>query len=480
MTLPNILWICTDQQRFDTLGCYGNPWVRSPHLDRLAEEGVRFASCYCQNPVCSPSRAGFLTGRYPRTTRLRQNGQAIPKDEVLVTKLLADAGYTCGLAGKLHLAPCHPSACSDMERRIDDGYAVFHWSHHSGEGWPTNAYWLWLREQGQRFETSVHPECDQVRIGMPERYHQTTWCADRAIEFLESCGEQGHPWCFSVNIFDPHSAFDPPAKYLEPYLKHLDDIPLPNYSPGELNDKPIWQRIDHGGAYGGKAPGLAYDRLSPRDHRLIRAAYWAMCDLIDAQVGRMLAALEASGQRENTIVIYQSDHGEMLGDHGIYLKGPCFYEPAVRVPLIVSAPGQITGGRVIEGLVELIDIAPTLLDAVGLERYPGMQARSLWPMLMGQAPLDAHREDAYSEFYNANFNYDPRPFTTMLRTANHKLTVAHGRGNGELYDLAADPGETCNLWSASAAQGIKCDLLLRLCDRMAFTVDPLPLRESPW
>ncbi len=122
---PNILWICSDQQRFDTLGCYGNPYVQTPNLDKLAQDGVLFEHAYSQSPVCTPSRASFLTGRYPRTTRCRQNGQAIPPDEVLVTKLLQDAGYVCGLAGKLHLAPCNPRVCKGTEQRIDDGYDQF-------------------------------------------------------------------------------------------------------------------------------------------------------------------------------------------------------------------------------------------------------------------------------------------------------------------------------------------------------------------
>ena len=133
---PNILWICTDQQRFDTLGCYGNPYVQTPNLDKLAQQGVYyFNHAYSQSPVCTPSRASFLTGRYPRTTRCRQNGQAIPPDEVLVTKILQDAGYVCGLAGKLHLAPCNPRVCKGTEQRIDDGYDQFFWSHDPADAW---------------------------------------------------------------------------------------------------------------------------------------------------------------------------------------------------------------------------------------------------------------------------------------------------------------------------------------------------------
>jgi len=479
MSRPNILWICTDQQRFDTLGCYGNPWVRTPHLDRLAESGVRFEHCYTQNPVCTPSRAAFLTGRYPRTTRTRQNGQSIPADEILVTKLLHDAGYTGGLAGKLHLSACHPYACRGVERRIDDGYDEFHWSHAPGGGWAANAHGLWLREKGVEYQDTPFEGSKYVSCGMPAEYHQTTWCVEKAIDFIQAAAGRGQSWFFSVNPFDPHHGFDPPREFLERYLDKLDDIPLPNYVEGELANKPVWQRIDHDGVYGGMGD-LQFDEMTEWDHRLIRAAYWGMVDLIDQQMGRLLEAVEAAGQRENTLVIFTSDHGEMLGDHGIYLKGPYFYEPAVRVPLIISWPGVIPAGRVAPALVELVDIAPMLLDACGLPGEDGMQGRSLWPILTGQAPLDQHREDVYCEFYGSNSSYNPPAHATMVRSDRYKLVAAHGQNTGELYDLDADPNETYNRWDDPDYQPVKIDMFGRLCDRMAWTVDPLPLREADW
>ncbi|HET7558906.1 MAG TPA: sulfatase-like hydrolase/transferase, partial [Limnochordia bacterium] len=183
---PNILWLCTDQQRFDTLGCTGNPFVRTPRLDRLSEDGVHFTCAFGQSPICTPSRGSFLTGRYPRTVRLRQNGQSIPEDEVLVTKLLADAGYVTGLAGKLHLSACHPRLTPGGERRIDDGYHEFHWSHHPMPDWTTNEYIHWLREKGVAYKTEPFPEARHVRVGMPAEHHQTTWCAQKAINFIEA------------------------------------------------------------------------------------------------------------------------------------------------------------------------------------------------------------------------------------------------------------------------------------------------------
>lgn len=477
---PNILWICTDQQRWDTLGCYGNRFTKTPNLDSLAADGVVFDRAYAQSPVCTPSRASFLTGRYPRTTRCRQNGQSIPADEILVTEILAQAGYIGGLAGKLHLSACHPAESPGTERRIDDGYDEFHWSHHPQPDWPTNEYSHWLREQGSEYCQQPMAESSYVSSGMAEQYRHTTWCAQKAIDFIESNARFEHPWFFCVNTFDPHHPFDPPPDYLERYLERLDEIPLPDYADGELDDKPLFQRVDHVGAYGGDA-GYAFTDMCERDHRMLRAAYWAMCDLIDVQVGRMLACLEQTRQRDNTVVVFTTDHGEMLGDHGIYLKGPYFYEPVVHVPLLISWPGVIRRGERCRALVELVDLAPTLLDAAGLPRQAGMQGRSLWAMLSGHTGLDHHHEDIYSEYYNAMpWHKEPAAHATMLRTETHKLVVTHGLATGELYDLVEDPIEQCNLWDDPAQTQLKCELLRRLCDRMAWTVDPLPPRNGPF
>jgi arylsulfatase len=480
MKRPNILWICTDQQRFDTLGCYGNEFVRTPNVDRLAENGVLFEHCYTQSPVCTPSRSSFLTGRYPRTTRCRQNGQSIPTDEVFVTRLLADSGYTCGLSGKLHTSTCHPTASPATERRIDDGYDEFHWSHHPAPDWPTNEYIHRLREKGVRYERAPLNGSRYAQIGMPAEHHQTTWCAQKAINFIEAHADLERPWLFSVNPFDPHHPFDPPREYIERYLDRIDDVALPNYVPGELDSKPTVQRIDHRGAYGNPR-NFSFEEMADEDHRLVRAAYWAMIDLIDDQVGRMLDALERTGQLADTIVIFTSDHGEMLGDHGIYLKGPYFYEPAVRVPLIISYPSVIAAGRRSPALVELVDLPQTLLDALGLPHHPGMQGRSLWRLLAGRADLNEHREDVYCEYYSALTSHkDPAAHATMVRTECHKLVAVHGLDEGEMYDLEADPDETHNLWDDPQHQSVKVAMLKRLCDRMAWTVDPLPVREGPW
>jgi len=485
---PNILWICTDSQRWDTLGCYGNRFGHTPNADRLASTGMLFEQCYAQNPLCTPSRGNFLTGRYPVTNKLRQNGQNILPSEVLVTRLLRDSAYICGLSGKLHLSACNrrftlgeewwklppdEQVVQGVEPRIDDGYVEFHWSHAPGSQFRSSEYTRWLLAKGTVFETRPRTDSAVVRSGMPSELHETTWCAEEAIRFIEAYQGFGHPWLFSVNFFSPHFPFDPPDACLEPYLGRLEEVPLPNYVEGELNDKPAWQRERHQHkhyAYTGEN-----DAGDPHEHRMCRAAYWAMCDQIDAQLGRLLDALERTGQRENTIVIFTSDHGELLGDHGVYTKGPFLYDPAIHVPLIVSWPGHIPEGVRVPALVELGDLAPTVLDAAGLPRHPGMQTRSLWPLLIGQAPTDHFRDDVYCEYYNSNPD-KPSTFLTMVRTERYKLIAAHGHPVSELYDLQEDPGENRNLWNDPAYAALKTDMLVRLCDRMAQTADPLPRR----
>ncbi len=480
---PNILWICTDQQRFDTLGCYGNEFVKTPNINMLAEKGVLFNLAYSQSPVCTPSRASFLTGRYPRTTRCRQNGQAMPADEMLITKLLADEGYNCGLSGKLHISPCHPSVCKTTEARINDGYSVFYWSHHPfketdvSNNWANNEYNLWLRENGLEYKREPYKGSRHVQVSMPAKYHHTTWCVNKAINFMEANAVYERPWLFSVNIYDPHHDFDPAVDYLERYIEKMDEIPLPNYTPGELDNKPHFQKDEYkNGAYNNNKRFI-YEEMTEHDHKLVKAAYWAMVDLIDEQVGRLIECLERTGQIDNTIIIFTSDHGEMLGDHGIYMKGPHFYDASVRIPLIFSWKGNIQQGVKSNALVELTDIAPTLMEAAGMEVYPGMQGKSMWKLLTGTADLDVHREDIYSEYYNAMPTHEnPKAFLTMIRNRRYKMVCQHGADMGELYDMEHDQNETNNLWNHPEYEKVKYMMLKRLCDKIAETCDPLPER----
>lgn len=469
--MPNILWVCTDQQRADTIHALGNPHIHTPHIDGMTARGTAFTRAYCQSPVCTPSRASFLTGRYPRTTRCRQNGQAMPSEERLISRLLADHGYTCGLAGKLHLATC---ANGVVEKRIDDGYGVFHWSHHPQPDWPENAYTQWLTAQGTSWdELYGGPETPYIKHGIPAEFNQTTWCANMAIDFIRE--QSGHPWFFSYNCFAPHHPFDPPADYLDRY--NPDVLPLPKVHPQEPDSKTTYQQLDSRYAHNDPS-GYDIANMTDRDKREVTAAYYAMIELIDENVGRMLSALEETGQLDNTIVIFMSDHGEMLGDHGIYLKGPHFYEAAVHVPLIIQWPDRFQSGQKAQGLIELTDIAPTLLEAAGLPVPQSMQGKSLVPILEGHADSNTHRDYVFSEYYNAWSHR--HSYGSMYRTDSHKIIVYHGTDQGELYDLNSDPDEFKNLWQCESTAALKSTLLKAAFDASVFTMDPSPPREGPF
>jgi len=453
---PNILWICTDQQRWDTISSLGNECIRTPNIDRLASEGVAFLKAFCQSPICTPSRSSFLTGMYPSSVHGCGNGndrwaEAAP----LVTKTLADSGYRCGLVGKLHLAGCHGRI---EPRPEDDGYSVFHWSHSHKDMWPEgHSYAEWVKEKG-----GVLGEMYQEKGYMDPELHQTKFCADKAIEFMEE--NAGHPWLMSVNIFDPHVPFDPPQLYLDKY--DPESVPDPLFRESDLAAQKKLAGVDF--------QVVASDPESFQAKEKI-AAYYAMIEQIDDHVGRMLDCLNRSGQRENTLVIFTSDHGEMLGDHGLITKGCRFYEGLVHVPLIISWPSVISQGTRKCSLVELTDIAPTLLDYAGIEKGERMIGRSLRRLL--ESEVDAHRKFVRCEYYRALSLLAPGregwegSYATMIRTYRYKLVVYHGHESGELFDLEKDPGEFNNLWSDPDCNEIRFDLMKAMLDQSAFAVD---------
>ena len=464
--MPNVLWICPDQQRADTIASLGNPHIRTPHLDALVQQSVTFTNAFCQTPICSPSRGSFMTGRYPRETNIKSNAEYIRPTEKLVSRILADQGYDCGLAGKLHLSPCDHHF---VEQRIDDGYRVFEWSHDISDNWPGKNQWRnWLATQGIAWPQMPRENRKSGVFGVPvdPKYTQTAWCSDRAIEFMKSQGKD-KPWMMSVHIYQPHAPYVPTQEFLEHY--DPNKMPSPAYKEGELENKPSFQTTDHQGAYGGH--GKSFAKESDQQHRTTTAAYYAMIEQVDVEVGRMMKTLEELGMTEDTIVIYMSDHGEMLGDHGIYEKGPYFYDCLTRVPLIVRWPGKYKAGLKVDALVEMVDLAPTVMDAAGLTTPGGMQGRSLTPLLTGATR--EHRDSVYMEYYNAVAKYTPPPMATCVRTENLKLAYWQTLNTGELYDLKNDSGEVNNLWGSAQHKDAQGEMMQRLAARMIASTDPL-------
>lgn len=477
---PNILWICTDQQRYDTIGALGNPYVSTPNIDRLVDEGVAFTHAYCQSPICTPSRGSFLTGMYPSAVHVNGNGnEYFPDSPPLVTRLLADAGYDCGLIGKLHLASAHRR----IEPRVNDGYRYWQYSHAPRDDWETgHDYADWVRSKGH-----ILGELTKSIDGVPAELHQTTWCAEKTIEFMRQ--EREGPWLASVNIYDPHPPFNPPKTYRD--LFDPADMPGPLFRESDLEQQKKLEAVDFQSKGRSpeeldirspivpQSPGTAEVASSGgRDAKTLQAAYYAMIKQIDDVMGRILETLEETGQRERTVVIFTSDHGETLGDHGLIQKGCRFYEGLVRVPLIFSLPGHFEGGLRSDALVGLLDKTPTLLDLAGLEIPDRMQGMSLLPILRGEVSPDHHRDFVRCEFYDA-LDQPDGTFATMYRDRRYKLVMYHGHTHGELYDLETDPDEFENLWDVSSAQNLKVDLMKQSYDASMLAMDRGPRRIGP-
>ena len=482
--LPNILWYCTDQQRYDTIGSLNNPHVRTPNIDRMVAQGTAFTKTYCQSPICTPSRASFLTGCYPNALRTPRNGNYIYADQYpLISKILNDHGYDCGLVGKLHLA----SSFQRIEPRVDDGYRFFKWSHAPRDDWKEgHDYAEWVRQKG-----SVLKELVKDVNGIPAELHQTTWGTDRSIDFIQENREG--PWFLSVNVYDPHPPFNPPKEYRDmfdpksmpdPLFRETDLIQQKILEPIDFQSKvcrpealDIWDPILPRTP---TADSVRGDDPSPgeRDAWTLKAAYYAMIKLIDDQFGRLVQFLENTNQLENTVIIYSTDHGESLGDHGLIEKGCRFYEGLVHVPLVISWPGMVKEGLQSEALVELMDITPTLMEILGIPQPDYMQGMSLWPILSGKKSATSHKPMVRSEFFDA-LNQPFHTRATMLRDERYKLVVYHGIGLGELYDLEQDPGEFNNLWDETGSSEIKNNMILKSFDASMMAVDLGPQCIGP-
>lgn len=484
---PNILWYCSDQQRFDTIAALGNAHINTPRLDAFAGEGVAFTHAYCQSPICTPSRSSFLTGTYPSAIGVNGNGnEFFPRQQQsrLLPHRLAASGYDCGLVGKLHLA----SAASGVEHRVDDGYRYFQYSHdHKGPRVYGHDYAEWVRAEGGDADRLMAPySTESYREGAKNRFfgglfeptedqdyipphlHQTHWCSEKSIEFIDKNRRADQPWLLSVNPFDPHPPYNAPWEYYRRY--DPETLPGAHFAAGDLAQQ---QRLADGGVDFQSNP---QDPAAWEDKK-IQASYYAMIEQVDCEFGRILDHLAATGQREHTIVVFMSDHGEMLGDHGLIFKGCRFYEGLVRVPLIISWPGHFSQGVVSDALVELMDLAPTFYEAVGEEIPYYVQGKSLLPVLKGETP--DHRDFVRCEFYGA-IDFPDQTHATMYRDRQWKLVSYHGKDLYELYDLESDPWEHQNLADEPDYQAVKWELLRKSFDATAQAYMPNPPRVMPF
>jgi len=427
---PNILFIMADQYRFDYLGCAGADFVRTPNMDALAARGVRFTRCFTNCPVCAPARIGLAAGLQPCRLGSLDNASYLPARVRTYYQRLRDHNYLVGGVGKFDLAKPDPWNGRDGDRPCSFTFGFTHpfeieGKMHAGQfPQPQGPYGLWLQSRGlyEKFRRDYIRRRDEGGwikgvshdSVLPEEAYVETYTGRQAAEWLENADET-FPWHLLVSFVGPHDPFDPPSKYAEKYRNATMPLAVPHDPRGRPKEY-----ITRAGYYG----------LDAEEVAVTRRQYCAIIECIDEQIGRILEVVERRGWGANTYVIFTSDHGEMLGDHGLYTKSVP-YEPSLHVPLLVAGPG-IEAGRVCDAIVELIDLNPTVCELAGLAAQENIDARSFAAVLRGETV--SHREEAVAAIRNWR----------CIRTERHKL-VENYNDVTELYDMIDDPRETRNV-----------------------------------
>ncbi len=468
-TQPNILLIMTDQQRYDSLGCYGFEAGHTPNLDALAAEGAVFERCYINNPICTPSRASLMTGQHLPGHGVYKLYDVLPDDQVLFTEHLRRVGYHTALFGKLHVSSTHYEA---EQRHPNDGFDVYEWCLEGPLRMdsPFHGYRKWLEQVDPAFCGRLRREGRAV-LHIPQHLHMTHWAAERTIDYVRARSDAEQPFFCMMSVFDPHNPYeDHPLEMRD--LIDANAMPDPLIVEGELEGKPAALRRESGASYLGDFANFSLDDL-----REMRLGYHASIALVDQEVGRVLNALEDAGIAENTLVIFTSDHGDMLGDHQLLVKGAFFFDPNVRVPLLMRWPARFEGNHRVRSLVQPHDLAATILSAAGLPPEDLAQimpeSRSLLKLASGE--VDPIRDYAVCCYRNSGLTYghgywDPPIHATMFRDERYKVNVYHAPGfgagpiEGELYDMVEDPAEIYNLWDDAGMAAVRQTLIERLAD----------------
>ena len=360
---PNLLLIMCDQLRFDALQAAGNDLIQTPNLDRLCAEGVRFAYGYTESPVCVSARAICMTGQLPHRTGIFDNGYKLPANYPTLMNRLRAAGYSTQAVGKMHFSPVREHygfdrmwLSEEVPRRVEDDEFM--------QNVLATGYSHVEEPHGIRHELYYIPQISQL----PERLHTTAWTAQKTIEFIEERAQEDAPFFCWTSFIKPHPPFDPPSPWHRLYRS--TDMPLAVRSEREISWHTWFQRSQN---------RSKWMDLFPDDNllRTMKAYYFSCVSFIDSWIGEILAALEATNQRENTLIMFVADHGEFLGDHFAFGKRN-YHEPACHIPYIVSWPGTLPEGVVREHLVGLQDVTPTLLAAAGLDQQvPDLDGMSL-------------------------------------------------------------------------------------------------------
>lgn len=480
-TLPNILLITSDQQHWNTLG-FDNPEVHTPNLDRLSRMGTVFDRAYCPNPTCTPTRSSLITGQWPSQHGAYTLGTKLMEDRVTIGEYLSGKGYRSGIVGKAHFQPlASTEKYTSLEAypTLQDldfwksyqgpfyGFDDFELArNHTDEAHVGQHYALWMEEKGltnwrDYFSEPTGTMPPQLhKWNLPEEYHYNTWIAERTNHYMEQYKEAEQPFFLWASFFDPHPSYLVPEPWDTMY--DPEKITVPAGRPGEHDNGSPFHRaaMDPNPDY--TQYGFQEKPMGHGVHSHVHdtkelakdiAVYYGMVSCMDKYIGEILDRLDALGLTENTLIVFTSDHGHYYGHHGLVAKGPFHYEDGVRVPMIVSWPGQVEAGARSSAIQSLVDIPVTLLRAIGMERPATMS---------GMDQLDSWKQPEVRVREHTLVENNHVPGVIELRTyidERYKLTVYRGVDCGELYDLKEDPEEFENRWDDADYAPIKAKLM---------------------
>ncbi|MEA3406618.1 MAG: sulfatase-like hydrolase/transferase [Chloroflexota bacterium] len=473
----NILLIITDQQRYDTLGCYGAPTCRTPHIDGLAERGVRFDAAYTATSPCSPARAALFTGLYPHKNHVRVNNQVLNPDVPNLASALGDAGYNLGYAGKWHVDEARVPTDYGFQGKDFPGYGypagggVIQGLRFGASGQGIPHYPAYLEEHGYEAPEVLKAfygsnpgtqgqEIYALQSGTVEttfEYMVSELAIDLMRQFKEAWEREGKPFFLWVNFWGPHT----PCLLPEEYYSMYD----PTTIPPEPSFAENWSHKPRAHALYERYWGLSEGGWE--SWREIVARYWGYVTMIDDLVGRMVEALQGLGMEKDTMIIFGTDHGDMMGAHRMIEKGPFAYEESWRLPLVVAHPDCETPGTICDEFVYLQDLYPTFLEMAGIAPPEVPDTQSILNNVLGRkTPTD--RESVYGAFHSHIF---PTPLR-FVRTRTHKL-VYNRCDRGELYSLIDDPWELHNLMNTPEMAATQQQLMERLRQYMIRLDDPI-------
>jgi len=511
---PCFLYIMTDQHRADWLGVAGHPVVRTPHIDSLAAQGTRFTRFHVASPVCMPNRASFMTGRYPTTHGLRTNGCLLPQSATTFVDALRISGYNTASIGKSHLQPFTGNipfghrvieAGPIDEAWHDDGYdygqeegtrytsdqhyafaTPYYGFDHvdvvTEHGHLANGHYLqWLRTQTPDWEALRDPanqlphqyRCPQaIRTAIPEELYSTSYIRNQACDWLRAQADSEEPFFVFVSFPDPHHPFTPPGRYWDMFDPEEFTVGVSHEAhtdPPPPLTKTVAATL---AGEGPVTPQTAFALLEPRQIKEAMALSAGMLAMVDDAVGDLLGALQDSGRFDETVICFNADHGEYMGDSSLMLKGAWSRDSIDRVPFIWSDP-EDRSPHTSDALAATIDLAPTILERAGVGPYYGIQGQSLLGNMAGSREL---RESLLIEFNDAlpRMGFDQAARVRTLITDQHRMSVYQDHEWGELYDRTSDAHDTHNLWADPAHASVRGELALRLNQHLIKLMDESP------